>query len=437
MNRTHCLSRRRFLQSAGLALSAGALAACATAVPAADSGAPAAAAIDMEIWTFVNTHARWFRSMGEDYQAEFNGDFNLTVSEIAYTDMHDKVQIALQTGGVGAPDIADLEQGRFGGFLRGGDPGLVDIQDRLTEGGYLEELVVNREALYSYKGKIYGVEHALTPVVLYYRADAFEAAGVDMEAVETWDDFIAAGVEVSTADVKAISFSSPLELYARQRGQDYFNEAGEVTLDSELCIETMNWLLALRDAHGIADQPPAGDAWWAAINEGKYLSHAGADWYAGFFKDNAPDLAGQWKARPLPVWEPNGLTTSCYGGTGACIVRTSEVVEEAWDFVEYTMLSVEGNVRRFELTSLFPPYIPAMDDPRLHAADEYFSGQDLGGIFAQVAADVPAQYQSPYRSELNTKLGAKWQAIYDLEETPADVFTSIANEIRDIMAAEA
>ncbi len=430
------LSRRNFLKGTGLVLSGGVLAACATALPAVDTGA-AAAAVEMEIWTFVNTHARWFRSMGEDYVDEVNGNFELTVSEIAYADMHDKVQIALQTGGVGAPDIADIEQGRFGGFLRGADPGFVDIKDRLSEGGYIDDLVLNREALYSYKGKIYGVEHALTPVVLYYRSDVFAEAGIDMDAVETWDDFILAGAEVSGDDVKAASLNYSTELLSRQRGMDFFDAEGNVTLDTETVVDTANWILALRDEHGIADQPPAGDAWWAAINEGRYLSHTGADWYAGFFKDNAPELAGQWRARPLPVWEPGGLTTSCHGGTGACIVQTSPVVEEAWDFVQYTMLSVEGNVRRFEMTSLFPHYIPAMDNPRLHAADAYFSGQDLGGLFAEVAGDVPAQYQSPYRSELNALLGAKWQAIYDLDETPEDVFTAVANQVREIMASEA
>ena len=93
------LSRRTFLKSTGVVLTGALLAACTPAAPSADGGA-AAAAVDLEIWTFVNTHARWFRSMGEDYQAEVDFDFNLDVSEIAYTDMHDKVQIALQTGGV-------------------------------------------------------------------------------------------------------------------------------------------------------------------------------------------------------------------------------------------------------------------------------------------------------------------------------------------------
>ena len=91
----------------------------------------------LELWTFVNTHARWFREMADTYAKEVNPNFKLNVSEIEYGSMHDKLQIALQSGGVGAPDLADIEQGRFGGFLRGGgDPGLVDLADWLKEGGY-------------------------------------------------------------------------------------------------------------------------------------------------------------------------------------------------------------------------------------------------------------------------------------------------------------
>lgn len=439
---SHQLSRRDLLKAMGLTASAlvagSALAACAPAVapsgsaPAAEAGGPA----KLELWTFVNTHARWYRSMAEDYKKEVNPDFDLTVTEIAYADMHDKLQIALQTGGVGAPDISDIEQGRFGGFLRGADPGLVDLNDRLTEGGYLEKLVAAREALYSYQGHIYGIEHALTPVVLYYRADVWEGAGVNLEEIETWDDYIAAAKGVVSDDVKALAFPAH-EVLLRQRGADYFDADGNVTLDTALSVETMDWILALRDTHAIATQAPAtNDEWWAAVKDGKFLSQVGADWYGGFFKDNAPDLAGKWKAIPLPAWEAGGVRTSCYGGTGSCIVKTSAHAEEAWKFLEYSMLSVEGNVRRFEMTTLFPPFIPAMDNERLHAADAYFSGQDLGALFAQVGPDVPAQYQSPYRAELNAQLGPRQQEMVDGKVQPADVFGEVAEAIRTVMAEE-
>ncbi len=430
------LSRRSLLKAMGVTAGAMAVAACA-APSAAPAGGEVVAGepLNLELWTFVNTHARWFESMAEDYKAEVNPDFNLEVTEIAYGDMHDKLQIALQSGGVGAPDLADIEQGRFGGFLRGADPGLVDLNDMLIEGGYNEDLVENRQALYSYKGKVYGVEHALTPVVLYYRHDLWGDAGVDMEAVATWEDYINAAASVVGDDVNALAFPGH-DVLLRQRGEDYFDAEGNVKLDSDLSIETMNWILGLRDEHAIADQAPTGDAWWAAVRDGSFVSQVGADWYAGFFKDNAPELEGKWMSMPLPAWTTDGIRTSCHGGTGNCIVKTSDYTDAAWDFMQYSMLSEEGNVRRFEMTSLFPPYIPAMANERLHAADDYFNGQDLGAVFAEVGPDVPAQYQSPYRAEMNAQLTAAWQDIYDGNRMPEEVFAEISENIRETMAQE-
>lgn len=392
----------------------------------------------LELWTFVNTHARWFQEQAERYAAEVDPTFKLNVTEIAYPEMHDNLLISLQSGGVGAPDISDIEQGRFGGFLRGGDPGLVDLRPMLEEGGYLDQLVASREALYSFGDAIYGIEHALTPVVMYYRADVWEGAGFDPQTFATWDEFVAAAQELASDDVKPVNIFGDLhQLLLRQRGGDYFDAEGNVTLDSELSIDTMNWLLSLIDM-GIAEQSPAtGEAGWAAFKEGRYITQFGADWYAGFFKDNAPELTGLWKAAPLPAWEEGGSQTSVYGGTGATIVATSPNVEKAWKFLEFAMLSVEGNVRRYEMTNLFPPFIPAWEDARLQAPDEYFSGQQLGVLFGQIGQGAPAQYQSAYRSELNSLLGAAWQDIFDRVRTPEEVFKEVSDEIRQTIEDEA
>ena len=397
------------------------------------------AAQELELWAFVNTHARWFREQAERYADEVNPDFSLNVIEIAYGDLHDRLLISIQSGGVGAPDIADVEQGRFGSFLRGGgDPGFVELNALLDEGGHTENLVAARQALYTSMGSVYGIEHALTPVVLYYRADIWEGAGFDPQAFVTWDDFVEAGRAIVEAnpDVIPLHIHGGLhELLLRQQGHDYFNEDGDVTIDSAESIALMDWLLALKD-EGVAGDPPAGDALWAAFKDGTLISMVGADWYGGFFKDNAPELSGKWKAAPLPAFEEGGRRTSVWGGTGAMVVKTSDHVEEALSFLEFSMLSIEGNVRRFELTTLWPPYIPAMASERLHAADEYFSGQDLGALFSDVGPEAPPQWQSPFRSQLNGLRSAAWQDVIDGNRSPEEVFTEIANTIRDEMEFE-
>ena len=332
-----------------------------------------------------------------------------------------------------------LSKGRFGSFLRGGgEPGFVELSPLLEEGGHTDNLVSARQALYSSMGNVYGIEHALTPVVLYYRADVWEGAGFDPQEFVTWDDFVDAGraIVAENPDVVPLHIHNGLhELLLRQQGADYFNADGEVTIDSETSVATMDWLLSLKD-EGVAADPPAGDALWAAFKDGTLISMVGADWYAGFFKDNAPELSGLWKAAPLPVFEEGGSRTSVWGGTGATVVATSPNAETALSFLEFAMLSIEGNVRRYELTNLWPPYIPAMDNARLHAADEYFSGQDLGAVFADVGPEAPPQWQSPFRSQLNDLLAAARQDIIDGNRSPEDAFTEIANTIRDEMEFE-
>ena len=391
---------------------------------------------ELELWTFAGTHARWFREQAERYQAEVNPDFSLNVVEISGDDMHDRLRISLQSGGAGAPDLADVEQGQFGSFLRGGgDPGFVPLNEFLNSGGYTDKLVAAREMLYTYEGVTYGIEHALTPVVLYYRADIWEGAGVDPQAFVTWDDFIAGARVVREQHPDAVALPVDVNLpglLLRQRGADFFDAEGNVTIDSELSVDTMNWILELMD-EGIAAQMPDGDATWAAFKNGTQIAMVAADWYGGWFKDNAPELAGKWKAAPLPAWEPGGIRTSVRGGTGLTVIQSSSHVDEAMKFMEFAMLSEEGNVRRFELTTLFPPFIPAMSNERLHFPDEYFSGQDLGALFADVGPSVPAQYQSPYRTQLNDLRDAAWQDLMDGRRSAQDVFSEIATIIRDEM----
>lgn len=431
------LTRRELLRTMGVA--AGALAAGPTlascgGLPGSSGSESQGSGARLELWTFVDTHARWFQAMAKDYKQKVNPNFELKVTQIAGEEMFDKLRVALQSGGVGAPDIADIEQGAFGGFLRGGDPGLVDISGRLKEGDYLDKLVAAREALYTFEGKIYGIEHALTPVVLYYRADVWEKVGADPSGFETWDDYIAGAREATKGGVKALPFPEH-EAILRQRGGDYFDKDGQVTLDSDLSIETMQWILGLRDEHQIADERPDSDpAWWAAVKGGKFVSVVGADWYAGFLKDNVPDMKGKWRAIPLPAWDKGEIRTSCLGGTGACIVSTSKNVEESWKYLERCLLTTEGEVRQFEMTNLWPPFKPAWEDKRLHARDAYFSNQDLGGVFAKVGPDVPPEYQSPYRAQLNTELATVLPDVLAGKKEPAGALRKVAEDVRKAMS---
>lgn len=128
------------------------------------------AATKLELWTFVNTHARFFRQAAEAFK-KIDPDVEIDVKEIEYSTLFDKLAISLQTG-VGAPDLVDIEQGVFGRFLKG-DIKLVPLNSYLKKANKSTALAKGRQALYTYLGNVYGLEHALCPVVLYYRWDIF------------------------------------------------------------------------------------------------------------------------------------------------------------------------------------------------------------------------------------------------------------------------
>jgi len=400
-------SRRSFLKHAGaLGLAAGAAGALGSPGigRSAHTARPADDDVSLTLWTFVDTHNRWFKQRALEYQKQVNPKFSFTSSVRPYVAHHQKLLTALQTG-IGAPDLADVEQGQFGAFLLGTTP-FVPLEGRLKSGHFLGDLVAAREALYSWQGHIYGIEHALTPVVLYYRADYFDQYGIKPTDLRTWDDYIAAGQKLKAHGI----YMTPIpnwDTLLRQRGGDFFDAKGQLTADSDLAISTLQWTVDLAFKHKIAKAPGGYDQtsapFFTELGKGTYASVIGADWYAGFLEDNVKHQSGKWRAMQLPVWADDKAhrRTSCSGGTGLCIPVTTSKQELAWDFMRFCLLTVEGEVEQYLLTGLYPPFAPAWADKRLQSPVPYFGGQSVGTLLGEVGKEVPPQYQSPYRAAFN------------------------------------
>ncbi len=67
--------------------------------------------------------------------------------------------------------------------------GFVDLTDRLAKDGLLERINTPSFSPWSSRGRVFGLPHDVHPVMLGYRADIVEAAGIDVSKIETWDDF--------------------------------------------------------------------------------------------------------------------------------------------------------------------------------------------------------------------------------------------------------
>ena len=96
-----------------------------------DMGVEGEDVTELTVWTFVENHQDFYTEMAEKWNEE-NPDkqVNLVLSNMAYDDMHNKLSLALESG-EGAPDVVDIEVGKFPAFMVG-DIGLLDLTDAIA-----------------------------------------------------------------------------------------------------------------------------------------------------------------------------------------------------------------------------------------------------------------------------------------------------------------
>ena len=69
---------------------------------------------ELSLWTFQELHVAFWTQMADEWNAQYpDRAINLTVSSAESGALHNRLLIACQAG-VGTPDIADIEIGRYG-----------------------------------------------------------------------------------------------------------------------------------------------------------------------------------------------------------------------------------------------------------------------------------------------------------------------------------
>ena len=402
---------------------------------------------NLEFWIFASTHFDEYQARVPIFETRHP---EVSVKLINYGGtMHDKLLTALLSD-FGAPDVVEVEITSIGRFLKGAkdEIGFVDLHPRLESEGWMEKLVVSRFSPWSYRGSIYGIPHDLHPVVLLYRDDLFKAAGVDLTKVETWDDFIVAGKR-ATRDVDG---DGQIDQYAivldrktesdffnllLQRGGGFFDVDGNVIIDSDIAIETLEFLTSLFNEYEIAT--PVYGTWhgdpsnFAAMQDGKILSVLAPDWYVGILKSQVPQMSGKWKAIGIPAWEKRGRRTTTRGGTMIGITKQCKNPDLAWELLKFAYFDKAGLINRYETTRIIPPLKAAWDAPIYKEPDAYLGGQPLGELFIELAPDLPPRYQNPYWSEAADLLNDAIFAAVTEKQTPRQALTELAEKVRTII----
>lgn len=398
-------------------------------------------ATELKFWTFVELHTDLFKDSVERWNKEFpDKKIKLVAETYPYDNMHNNLLLALQSG-KGAPDIADIEISRFPNYLQG-EPQLETMNDYVEP--VKDKFVESRFDIYAKDGNYYGIPTHVGATVMYYNTEIMEAAGVDIDSIKTWDDYVEAGKKV-VANTDAVMTTVETEGFntfwsmISQQGSDFFDENGEVIVDNETNIKTLQFLNDMVHKDKIAEMTPGGEShaeeYYKYMNEGGAASIAMPMWYMGRFTDYMENLKGKIAIRPLPAWEEGGNRSAGMGGTGTVVTNQSEHAELAKEFLAYTKLSEEGNIALWKVLGFDPPRWDVWESPAMKEDNKFYQyfGTNIFDVLLDIKDEINAvnvTAKTPIvQQQFTTNVFNN--VIRQQSQTPEEALKQAAEEIRN------
>jgi arabinosaccharide transport system substrate-binding protein len=190
-----------------------------------------------------------------------------------------------------------------------------------------------------------------------------------------------------------------------QRGVGLFDAQGNVAFNQPAAVDTIEWyILQTAGPKRIAFECGWGQPLFKAMQDGLALFYIAPDWRTHSIALDAPHLKGKFRLMPLPAWERGGRRTSVWGGTGLAITRASEKPELAWEFAKSLYFDAKELGKRYLQTNILPPFKDAWNLPELQSPDEFYGGQRVGQLFAELAPETPPVWGGPYARIAEIKL---------------------------------
>ena len=327
------LSRRDFLKASG-GLAAGGLLA---------SGLPAFAqdGVTIRAHTRSGRQADAQKYWAESFNEENAGDINVVIEDFPGSEYFQKINTLAAGGAIGDQFwISSIE-----GYFRLAATGVIrPLDDLIESSGYdLSEHYPATISAARLNGQLYGIPILAHPgrVGLFFNKTIFDEAGVDYpDDTWTYDDFLAAAIEVTDPDRRIYGFMDPEGSYftsivfIRAWGGDTLNAEGtESLLTSDEAKAALQFQSSLYNEHKVAPAPgsaPQGPYQLFAANQlAMFQSGFWGSGVSQFLED--PDTVG---VAPMPIG-PSGQRGSMFEFDPLVVTSSSENPEAAFKWVDY------------------------------------------------------------------------------------------------------
>jgi arabinosaccharide transport system substrate-binding protein len=397
----------------------------------------------LSFWTFQELHNQFYQDAAKVWnQKNPERQIELKTEVYSYDDNHNKLLIALQSG-QGAPDMVDIEIGRFANYLQGSKPGLEPLNDVLAP--YMDYVVKARFDNYAKNGNYYGIDFHVGATVVYYNMDIMNAAGINIENIKTWNDFAEAGKNVKAKTGKYMTAYETTEHWSiypmmNQRGSDIFGADGSVTLDNAVNEAILSYMLN-NVKNGIAAKAPGGfmhaEEWYAFMNQGNVGAILMPAWYMGRFTDYMPDLKGKIAIRPMPIFKEGDKRSAGMGGTGTSVTVQAKNKQLVKDFLAFAKLDRDQSIKTWTILGFDPLRWDVWEDPVMKQSNKYidYFGTDVFDILYTIKDEFNPLHIAPQypRGIVILQKTVMPNVLENESMSPAQALKTAADELRSEM----
>lgn len=336
----------------------------------------------------------------EDYRDAYP-DVDIEIRDIRTWEIYNMLSAALEAG-QGGPDVCLVGVGAPAYFARQGF--LLDLTEYMLP--YLDDLA-DYEGLDCWgNGKYYCVPLDGGPMVMYYRRDVFDAAGLPTEPDEvsamiaTWDDYleVCRAIKARTgipcfSHNKANNQGVLYQALLSQQGLGYYDEqTGEVTVDRPENIATLEMLGRFWQEDLVSDSPPYFTAWYNELGslDRPVATLITTPWLMerNIRPRIGTETSGRWGVAYIPAYQRGG--TRAVGlvapsNPGIFVIpRQSQNPAAAWAFIEFVMTRKDSQLAMLAVNGFVPSLKSVLDDLESAKGDPFYAGQNPRLVYADV-----------------------------------------------------
>jgi cellobiose transport system substrate-binding protein len=262
-----------------------------------------------------------------------------------------------------------------------------------------------------------GIPIDVQPQVFFYRADAFQKAGLatDPEAVgklvSTWDGYMNTAKTVTQKTGKVICDQAYTSVYLPKmysQGYDYYVN-GTYTPDAAVNKDAFTSAYAWGQQKLCMADPSqylTTSGWNAAIAQGDLVGFEAPFYAAQLLKGAAGKSAGQWRIASQPAG-----AASSQAGSSLSVFKATPDAELATKIAEW-LTNADNGAQGYATDSLLPSTPGSYTMDAMQKPDDFFGGEVTGPILGDVAKASPALPVGPNSTTAQT--GFSTAMIYGL-----------------------